>query len=116
MGLGNLNSGQAKACPVIVPRWESGHVHLVMEQVFGGSPLLSLRLQSSGPVWRMAEAVIMGDLQGTLLLGPCPTFSSSHSWMLCGSEEVLCPVRCSLPSGCEQYPPAPTPHHGPFFF
>lgn len=64
MGLGNLNSGEAKACPVIVPRWESGHVHLVMEQVFGGSLLLSLCLQSSGPVWRMARAVIMGDLQG----------------------------------------------------
>lgn len=70
MGLENLNSGQAKACPVIVPRWESGHEHLVMEQVFSGSPLLRLRLQSSGPVWRMAGAVIMGDLPGAPRLVP----------------------------------------------
>lgn len=68
------------------------------------------------PCVEMTGAVIMGDLQGTLLFDPCPTFSSSHGWMLCGGEEVLCPVRCSLPSGCEQYPPAPMPHHGPFFF
>lgn len=55
----------------------------------------------------------MGDLQESLLFGPYPTFSSSHGWMLCSGEEVLCPVRCSLPSACEQHslPPHPPTDH-----
>lgn len=68
MGLGDLRSGQAKACPLIVPRWESSLVPIVLEQVLGGATFA--QVESFGPVWRMARAVTLGDLQGAPPVGP----------------------------------------------
>lgn len=57
-GFRRLTSGPAKACPLIVPRWESNHLPIVIQKVSGVATYVQIETaELTDPVWRMARAV-----------------------------------------------------------